>query len=39
MNDFRADYEALREFAKEEAEEVIKEAEDFFNEVNSKIFN
>lgn len=35
---FEADYEALREFAKEEAEEVIKEAEDFFNEVKSKIF-
>ena len=36
---FEADYEALREFAKEEAEEVIKEAEDFFNEVKSKIFS
>ena len=28
-----ADYEALREFNKEEAEEIIQEAERFFNEV------
>lgn len=28
-----ADYEALREFSKEETEEIIQEAERFFNEV------
>jgi uncharacterized protein (UPF0332 family) len=32
-----ADYEALREFTKEDAEDVIKEAESFFNEVKTKI--
>lgn len=30
-----ADYEALREFTQEEAEEMIREAEQFFNEVKS----
>ena len=34
-----ADYEALREFSSEEAEEVIQDAEKFFNEVKSKIFD
>ena len=36
---FEADYEALHEFTKEEAEEVIKEAEEFLEEVKNKIFN
>lgn len=33
-----ADYEALREFSREEAEELIREAEKFFSELKSKIF-
>jgi uncharacterized protein (UPF0332 family) len=33
-----ADYEALREFTQEDAEELIKEAEEFYNELQDKIF-
>jgi len=34
-----ADYEALHEFTKEETEEVIKEAERFFDEVKYTVFS
>jgi len=33
-----ADYEALREFSKDDAAELIKEAEEFYAELNDKIF-
>lgn len=33
-----ADYKALHEFTREEAEEVLNEAEKFFKEVKNKIF-
>jgi hypothetical protein len=36
---FEADYEALHEFTKEEAEETVKEAEKFFKELKNKIFS